>query len=78
MFEIGEALEHTEPLGIAVRSREQIGEAVGGCKRERTVGLGVGEYSGEHFDRALGTISTIRNWRTVETLASTLAAKPAG
>ncbi|MCC6238464.1 MAG: DUF1697 domain-containing protein [Dehalococcoidia bacterium] len=33
-------------------------------------GLGRSKMTNDYFDRALKTVSTVRNWRTVETLAS--------
>jgi uncharacterized protein (DUF1697 family) len=37
-------------------------------------GVGRSKLTNDYFDRTLSTVSTIRNWRTVETLASMLAA----
>lgn len=37
-------------------------------------GLGRSKMTNEYFDRTLKTTSTVRNWRTVETLASMLRA----
>ncbi len=36
-------------------------------------GLGRSKMTNDYFDRTLKTVSTVRNWRTVETLASMLA-----
>lgn len=35
-------------------------------------GAGRSKLTNDYFDRALGTVSTARNWRTIETLASML------
>jgi uncharacterized protein (DUF1697 family) len=36
-------------------------------------GLGRSKLTNDYFDRALGTTSTVRNWRTVEALAALVA-----